>query len=234
MGTPEPTEEVLTLEAILLREAVHPSYDLGNNPTALWNARRARESISPTQKLVRRPNPYEEIPSLYDMYLQAAARPPAVERFGMQVFENGTRDLQMIPMDLPVGPEYVLGPGDGVSVDLWGGVSRRFYRVVDREGRLSLPEVGPLLVAGKSLAEVQESVQKTLRTQFRDVSADVSLSRLRAIRVYVVGDVVKPGAYDIGSLSTPLNALFAAGGPTGRGSLRILKHYRGQRARAGC
>jgi protein involved in polysaccharide export with SLBB domain len=204
------------------------SYDLGNNPTALANARRARESVSPTQRLVRRPNPYEEIPSLYDMYLQATARPPAVERFGMQVFENGTRDLQMIPMDLPVGPEYVLGPGDGVSVDLWGGVSRRFYRVVDREGRLSLPEVGPLLVAGKSLAEVQESVQKTLRTQFRDVSADVSLSRLRGIRVYVVGDVVKPGAYDIGSLSTPLNALFAAGGPTGRGSLRILKHYRGK------
>jgi polysaccharide biosynthesis/export protein len=203
------------------------SYDLGNNPAAMRNARRARESVSPTQRLVRRPNPYEEIPSLYDMYLQAAARPPAVERFGMQVFENGTRDLQMIPMDLPVGPEYVLGPGDGVSVDLWGGVSRRFYRVVDREGRLSLPEVGPLLVAGKSLAEVQESVQKTLRTQFRDVSADVSLSRLRAIRVYVVGDVVRPGAYDIGSLSTPLNALFAAGGPTGRGSLRILKHNRG-------
>jgi polysaccharide export outer membrane protein len=199
----------------------------GNNAAARAYARRARESVTPNQRLVRRPNPYEDIPSLYDMYLQAAARPPAVERFGMQVFENGTRDLQMIPLDLPVGPDYVLGPGDGVAVDLWGGVSRRFYKVVDREGRLSLPEVGPVMVAGKSLAEVQETVQKTLRTQFRDVSADVSLARLRTIRVYVVGDVVRPGAYDIGSLSTPLNALFAAGGPTGRGSLRILKHYRG-------
>ena len=203
------------------------SSDTGGSSPSSWNARRARESVSPTQRLVRRPNPYTKIPSLYDMYLQAAARPPAVERFGMQIFQNGTRDLQMIPMDLPVGPDYVLGPGDGVSIDLWGGVSRRFYRVVDREGRVSLPEVGPVLVAGKSLGEVQESVQKTLRTEFRDVSADVSLSRLRTIRVYVVGDVVKPGAYDISSLSTPLNALFAAGGPTGRGSLRILKHYRG-------
>ncbi|HZC23586.1 MAG TPA: SLBB domain-containing protein, partial [Candidatus Binatia bacterium] len=64
-------------------------------------------------------------------------------------------------------------------------------------------------------------------TQFRDISADVSLSRLRTIRVYVVGDVVRPGAYDISSLSTPLNALFIAGGPTGRGSLRLLKHFRG-------
>lgn len=198
-----------------------------NNSPESWKANRAREAVSPTQRLVRQNNPYEQIPSLYDMYLQAAARPPAVERFGMQIFQNGTRDLQMIPMDLPVGPDYVLGPGDGISIDLWGGVARRFYQAVDREGRVSLPEVGPLLVAGKSLAEVQQAVQKTLRTQFRDVSADVSLSRLRTIRVYVVGDVVKPGAYDISSLSTPLNALFAAAGPTGRGSLRILKHYRG-------
>ena len=193
----------------------------------MWNAQREREAVSPTQRLVRRPNPYETIPSLYDMYLQAVPQPPAVQRFGMQIFENGTRDLQMIPMDLPVGPEYVVGPGDNISIDLWGGVSRRFTRPVDREGRISLPEVGPLLVAGKSLADVQQAVQRTLRTQFRDISADVSLSRLRTIRVYVVGDVVRPGAYDISSLSTPLNALFAAGGPTGRGSLRIVKHFRG-------
>jgi protein involved in polysaccharide export with SLBB domain len=201
--------------------------DSGNNTLARDKLLRARESTNLSQRMVRRPNPYQDIPSLYDMYVQAAARPPAVERFGMQVFENGTRDLQMIPTDLPVGPDYVLGSGDGLTVDLWGGVTRRFYRTVDREGRISLPEVGPVLVAGKSLAEVQESVQKSLRTQFHDVSADVSLSRLRTIRVYIVGDVLRPGAYDVGSLSTPLNALFAAGGPTGRGSLRILKHYRG-------
>jgi protein involved in polysaccharide export with SLBB domain len=198
-----------------------------NNSVARDRLLRARESTNLSQRMVRRPNPYQDIPSLFDMYVQAAARPPAVERFGMQVFENGTRDLQMIPTDLPVGPDYVLGSGDGLTVDLWGGVTRRFYRTVDREGRISLPEVGPVLVAGKSLAEVQESVQKSLRTQFHDVSADVSLSRLRTIRVYVVGDVLRPGAYDVGSLSTPLNALFAAGGPTSRGSLRILRHYRG-------
>ena len=132
-----------------------------------------------------------------------------------------------MPMDLPAGPEYVVGPGDGLSIDLWGGVSQRFYRVVDREGRVSLPEAGPVLVAGKSLGAIQQNLQQILRTQFRNVSTDVSLSRLRTVRVYEVGDVTNPGAYDISSLSTPLNALFAAGGPTQRGSLRILKHYRG-------
>jgi protein involved in polysaccharide export with SLBB domain len=199
----------------------------GNKSPAVENSLRLRESNGANARLVRRPNPYNYIPSLYDMYLQATPHPASLDRFGMQVFQNGTRDLQSIPMDLPVGPDYVLGSGDAIAVDLWGGVSRRFYEVVDREGRISLPEIGPVLVAGKSLADVQQSVQRTLRTQFRDVSADVSLARLRTIRVYVVGDVVKPGAYDIGSLSTPLNALFSAGGPTPRGSLRIVKHLRG-------
>ena len=198
-----------------------------NNAVTLENSLRLRESAASNPRMVRKPDPYNNIPSLYDMYLQATPRPAALDRFGIQIFRNGTRDLQAIPMDLPVGPEYVLGPGDAVAIDLWGGVSRRFYEVVDREGRISLPEIGPVLVAGKSLADVQQSVQRNLRTQFRDVSADVSLAKLRTVRVYVVGDVAKPGAYDIGSLSTPLNALFAAGGPTTRGSLRIVKHFRG-------
>ncbi len=161
------------------------------------------------------------------MYVQAIPRPAVPKRFGAEVFENGTRDSQLIPMDVPAGPDYVVGPGDGLSIDLWGGVSQRIYRVVDREGRVSLPEVGPLLVSGKSLAEVQANLQQTLRTQFRQVSAEVSLTRLRTIRVYEVGDIANPGAYDISSLSTPLNALFVAGGPTPKGSLRIVKHYRG-------
>jgi protein involved in polysaccharide export with SLBB domain len=178
--------------------------------------------------MVHRANPYADIPSLYDMYVQTSARQRPTERFGMDVFRNTTNDPQAIPMDLPVGPDYVLGPGDSLEIDLWGGVSQRLFRVVDREGRVSLPEAGPLLVSGRNLGDVQSAVQQVLRTEYRDVSADVSLARLRTVRVYVVGDVEAPGAYDISSLSTPLNALFAAGGVTARGSLRALKHFRGK------
>jgi protein involved in polysaccharide export with SLBB domain len=189
----------------------------------IWSA----VAVRPPE-MVRKLNPYQGIPSLYDMYVQAVPRPAAPKRFGAEVFENGTRDPQLLPMDLPAGPDYVVGPGDGLSIDLWGGVSQRLFRTVDREGRVSLPEVGPILVSGKSLGDVQQNLQQILRTQFRDVSADVSLSRLRTIRIYEVGDVANAGAYDVSSLSTPLNALFAAGGPTPQGSLRILKHYRGK------
>jgi len=100
--------------------------------------------------------------------------------------------------------------------------------MVDREGRVALPEVGPVLISGRTLGEAQEIVQRALRTQFRNVSADVSLLRLRSVRVYVVGDVTSPGAYDVSSLSTPLNALFVADGVTPQGSLRRLQHYRGK------
>ena len=191
------------------------------------NRRYPAESAPQPPELLRKPNPYSDIPSLYDMYVQATPRPGNPKRFGEEVFENGALDSEDIPMDLPAGPDYVVGPGDGLSINLWGGVSQRLYRTVDREGRVNLPEVGPVFVSGKSLADVQQNLEQVLKTQFRDISTDVSLSRLRTIQVYEVGDIANPGAYDISSLSTPLNALFTAGGPTSSGSMRILKHYRG-------
>jgi protein involved in polysaccharide export with SLBB domain len=173
-------------------------------------------------------NPYSDVPSLYDLYVQASSRDHAAERFGLEMFRNGTRDRNAIPIDMPVGPDYVLGPGDGLAIDLWGGVSQRLSRTVDREGRIMLPEVGPIPVSGRPLSDVQQVVQAALRTQFQEVSADVSVSKFRTVRVYLVGEVLEPGAYDISALSTPLNALFSAGGVTPRGSLRALKHYRGK------
>ena len=177
--------------------------------------------------LRHRPNPYADVPSLYDLYAQYSKRSPKLERFGEDVFRNGTGNLDELPMDLPAGPDYVVGPGDGLTINLSGGISQRLQRVVDREGRLVLPEVGAVEVSGRSLGDVQHLVQTVLRGQFRGVDADVSLSRIRTVRVYVTGDVERPGAYDVSSLSTPLNALYTAGGPTSGGSLRILRHYRG-------
>jgi len=190
--------------------------------------RPAVPSVPRRPVLKHRPNPYADVPSLYDLYSQYSGGTRVLERFGMDVFRNGTGNFDQLPMDVPAGTDYVLGPGDGVSIDLWGGVSQRLRRLVDREGRLALPEVGSIEVAGRTLGDVQHLVQTALRSQFRNVEADVSLSRLRTVRVYVVGDVLAPGAYDVSSLSTPLNALYEAGGPASAGSLRILKHYRGK------
>ncbi len=209
---------------VAAREDVPPPYMRSNKrPKPL-----EREEDATPVKMVRPANPYADVPSLYDMYIQAAAWQRPAERFGSEIFRNTINQPDVIPMDLPVGPDYVVGTGDSLSIDVWGSVTQRLVRLVDREGRIALPETGPVLVTGKSLGDVQLEVQHALRTAYRDVSADVSISRLRTVRVYVVGEVAQPGAYDISSLSTPLNALFAAGGVTARGSLRTLKHFRGQ------
>ena len=177
--------------------------------------------------MVRRPNPYRDVPSLFDMYVQATPDPEHPKRFGAEIFLNGTRDSKTIPMDLPAGPDYILGPGDSLTIDLWGSVAQRISRTVDREGRVSVPQAGPDPGQRQKPCRRPASLQLALRSQFRNVSADVSLTRLRTVRVYEVGDVAQPGAYDVSSLATPLSALFLAGGPTPSGSMRILKHYRG-------
>ncbi len=76
------------------------------------------EDVTPV-RMVHRANPYADIPSLYDMYVQASAHQRPNERFGLEVFRNTSNDPQAIPMDLPVGPDYVIGPGDGLEIDLW-------------------------------------------------------------------------------------------------------------------
>src|ERR1700730_18213120 len=106
--------------------------------------------LSPVS-MVHRPNPYADIPSLYDMYVQASAKQGPVDRFGLQVFRNQAGGSEDFPIDLPAGPDYMVGPGDGLAIDLWGGVSQRISRTVDRQGRISLPESGPVLVSGTLL-----------------------------------------------------------------------------------
>lgn len=220
---PQSQEQAYMQQAERLQQNRQPS---GLAPGSDSLVRRNQDHFQDQPRLMHRANPYADVPSLYDLYSQYSRRAGPLRRFGLDIFENGSGNFDQLPMDLPAGPDYVLGPGDGVNIDLWGSVSQRLHRVIDREGRLSLPEIGSIQAAGHTLGEVQQMVQKSLRSQFRQLEADVSLDRLRSIRIYVVGDVERPGAYDISSLSTPLNALYQAGGPTSRGSLRIVKHYR--------
>ena len=197
-------------------------------------------------QVLRQPTPYN-LQSMRDLYTQTPEESGHLKRFGSDVFLtrrtpdpsipstltstnsiNNPLQSRDTPLDIPIGPDYVLGPGDGLIIDLWGGVSQTLNRVVEREGRVTLPEAGTLSVAGMTLEHAEAVMQDTLRKQFRDAHVAVTVSRLRTVRVFVIGDVQRPGAYDISSLSTPLNALFAAGGPTAIGSLRTVRHLRGK------
>jgi len=186
-------------------------------------------------KVLRRPTPYN-LRSMRDLYTQIPEQTAPLKRFGSDVFVN--RDVSAIsrgtsnrdtPLDVPLGPDYVLGSGDMLTINIWGGVTQSISRTIDRDGRILLPEAGSLDVAGLPLERAQGLIEGALSRQFRNVHVAVTVSRLRAVRVYVVGDVQRPGGYDISSLATPLSALYAAGGPTAVGSLRIVRHYRGKK-----
>lgn len=194
----------------------------------------SQHNVTDTPEVLRLPTPYNLL-SLRDLYTQVPQDDTKLKRFGSEMFLNrsessggrsavGPKDT---PIDLPVGPDYVLGSGDGLTINLSGGVSQSFTRIVDREGKIALPEAGPIVIAGLTLQHAQTVIEDALKQQYRNVRADIAIARLRTVRIYVVGDVQRPGAYDLNSLSTPLNALYAAGGPTSVGSLRILRHMRG-------
>ncbi|MGD0737173.1 MAG: SLBB domain-containing protein [Terracidiphilus sp.] len=177
---------------------------------------------------IQQPSAYEDLPSLHDLYTQIPSAGGKLRRFGSDAFLLGTGNSNELPMDLPVGPDYVLGSGDNIVVNLWGGRSDRLSVTIDRQGQIALPEAGTVTVDGLTIAQAQSAIQKALSEQFQGEHVEISLGRLRTVRIYVVGDVQRPGAYDVSSLSTPLSALYAAGGPTSRGSLRILRQYRGK------
>ncbi|HEY4677865.1 MAG TPA: polysaccharide biosynthesis/export family protein, partial [Candidatus Angelobacter sp.] len=160
--------------------------------------RRPQTEKGPTQEQY----PLRNLPALRDLYTQATVDETKLERFGAALFRNSAAVADKSTLSVPVGPDYILGPGDELVIDYWGASSQHIQRSVDREGRISIPEAGSTVVAGRTLGEVQQTIQKMLSHQLRGISVDVTLGKLRTVRVYVVGDVKNPAAYDISSLST--------------------------------
>ena len=232
----ESSEGIAATNASSAGPANPPEREVGAPPTTtgspspsagLATSEQPFDDSSLNPKTVQQPNPYPNLPSSKALYAKFPDEAKGLKRFGSDIFRPEAVGLSQFPMDLPAGPEYVLGSGDTVTLDIWGGVSQKLTLTVDREGRLSLPETGPVVVAGLTLAQAQKLVQAKLEPQFHNANVDLAVTRVRTVRVYVVGDVQRPGAYDISALSTPLNALYAAGGPTATGSLRVVKHLRG-------
>jgi protein involved in polysaccharide export with SLBB domain len=132
------------------------------------------------------------------------------------------------PVDnIPVTPDYVVGPGDEIRLQIWGQLNQRGSFVVDRTGSISLPQVGTIHVAGLQFSQLTDFLRSQLSRVYRNFDLNVNLGQLRSIQVFVVGQARQPGSYTIGSLSTLLNALFASGGPLPQGSLRDIQVKRG-------
>lgn len=133
----------------------------------------------------------------------------------------------------PVDEAYLVGPGDELRLTVWGAAEFQYDLQVDREGRVYISNVGQLMVAGKRLARLRQDVKRWLSRTYAGlemdpptVFMDITVTRLRPIRVFVLGEVAQPGGYSLSSYSTVFNALYSIGGPLTRGSLRNIQVIR--------
>lgn len=135
----------------------------------------------------------------------------------------------------PVSADYRLGVGDELVVHAWGEVDFQMTRVVDRDGCIILPRTGKVTCAGRTLGEAGAAIRSQLSQSHASIGAkgkgttqvEVTLGQLRPIRIYVIGEAVRPGSYQLSSASTVLTALYAAGGPATTGSFRDVRLMRG-------
>ena len=146
----------------------------------------------------------------------------ALKPFGYDVF--GEVPTTFAPAtDIPVPADYRVGPGDNVTVELFGKKSARYLLVINRDGTLNVPEFGPVQVTGLTFDEMRAEIDRRVSGQMIGVRASVTMGELRSVRIFVVGDVKRPGSYTVSSLSTITNALFASGGVSPIGSLRNIQ-----------
>ena len=145
-----------------------------------------------------------------------------LERFGYDLFA-GVPTTFAPATDIPMDADYIVGPGDTVQIQLFGKEPAQYDLVITREGILQFPEIGPVSVAGLTFDEMKRVLRARIEEQLIGEKANITMGRLRSIRVFILGDVNQPGSYTVSALSTMTNALFVSGGIQTVGSLRNIQ-----------
>lgn len=142
--------------------------------------------------------------------------------YGYELFAG--EPTTFMPSENAAVPDtYIVGPGDQLKINFYGKESESFEVIVDREGRISIPDLSPVEVAGLTFAEIKELIKVKVEQEVIGVKAFVSLGQLRSMRILVLGEAYKPGSYSVSSLTTVSHALFVSGGVSDIASLRNIQ-----------
>ena len=169
--------------------------------------------------------PKVEAPSQFQRFVQEGTG-KLLPLFGANLFDN-PQAYSAVSTAAPAPGEYVIGPGDEVRVSISGAVEHSTTQTVDRNGQITLPKVGTVNLGGVQVKDLEAALRKQVGTVFTNVAVNGSLGKLRGVTVYVVGQARQPGTYNLTSLSTLVNAVFASGGPGANGSMRNITLRRG-------
>ncbi|MCG7496837.1 SLBB domain-containing protein [Vibrio sp. Of7-15] len=151
-----------------------------------------------------------------------------LQAFGYDVFSGKPTSFTPID-DLPVPNDYVVAPGDEIKVQVYGKESSQHSLVINREGVINYPQLGPINVAGQTFSQLRDSLIKTIKQKIIGIDVDVSMGSMRTMQIYIVGEMAQPGAYNVNGLTTVTQALIAAGGIQESGSLRKVQLKRNGR-----
>jgi len=203
-----------------LQSAVDPQTGLSSSP-----AGRGKGDLNQTDLFdsIRRSDPY------YDL------TPYQKKIFGFKLFHN--RDLDFNPsLNIPTPQGYIVGSGDQLLIDVYGASQQSFDVTVSPEGRILVPNVGPIQVGGSTIEATTSRLKTSLGRIYSGLLGSnpntylqVRLGNIRSIKVSMVGELTRPGTYTIPSFASVFNGLFAAGGPNDNGSFRNIQVYRDSR-----
>ncbi len=142
--------------------------------------------------------------------------------FGYELF-NSERVSAVPQTNVPVPNDYTIGPGDSLKLQLYGKETGSYELIVNNEGNVDIPELGPLSIAGTSYNEAKQLILQKYEQQKIGVQAFITMGQLKTIQVFLVGEVYRPGTLTLNSLSTVTTALFNSGGVSNIGSLRNIE-----------
>lgn len=215
------------IEANKLRQRIMRLQSSANPQSEFQGSQSLRGAGSPLQK-----DPFDSL-RMADPYYDLT--PFQKKIFGFKLFHN--RELDFNPsLNIPTPQGYIVGSGDQLLIDVYGASQESFDVTVSPEGRILIPNAGPIQVGGSSIEAATARLKSSLSRIYSGLSGSnpstfiqVRLGDIRSIKVSMVGEMSRPGTYTLPSFASVFNGLFAAGGPNENGSFRNVQVYRDSR-----
>jgi protein involved in polysaccharide export with SLBB domain len=190
-----------------------------------------KQEVKEEAKQVAREAARQEVKKEAQAPEQAVAGPQELPLFGLNIFQTRAESFQPTPSISD--KEYVIGSGDVLKLSMWGTVEMMNEFTVDTEGRITIPTVGPVFLSGYTLDKAKDRLKYGMSRSYAGlvgspptIFMDVSISRLRPIRVFIMGEVVNPGGYYVSNFASVFNSLFVVNGPKSSGSIRQVQLMR--------
>jgi protein involved in polysaccharide export with SLBB domain len=150
--------------------------------------------------------------------------------FGKHIFTNGSLSLYEVSQDYIPNDSYILGPGDVVTVSIFGKSQADLQFTIKPDGFIEPASLPKIYLKGVSLGQARKIVERRLRNfyQFESGQFALTLTTARTLTIQITGAVAQPGTYTLSAYNTAFNALIAAGGPSKLGTVRNIQVINGR------